>query len=88
MVYARGVVPRGAGGDMPWHPQILADRLTLSQLGGTDYVYLITTGTPGFSNLPTALNTKTCSFRRHFLAIFFSHRAHSHLFTVQEFVKV
>ena len=40
---------------MPWHPQILADQLTLSQPGGTDYAHLITTGTPGFSDLPTAL---------------------------------
>ena len=51
---ARGVVPRGAG--VPWHPQILVDLLTLSQPGGTNYAHLITTGTPGFSDLPTALN--------------------------------
>ena len=51
----RGVVPGGAGGAMPWHPQILADQLTLSQPGGTKYAHLITTGTPGFSDLPTAL---------------------------------
>ena len=35
--------------------QILADQLTLFQPGGTDYAHLITTGTPGFSDLPTAL---------------------------------
>jgi hypothetical protein len=41
---------------LPWHPQILADQLTLSQLlRGTDYADLIITGTPGFSDLPTAL---------------------------------
>jgi hypothetical protein len=40
---------------LPWHPQILADQLTLSQLGGTDYADLIITGTTGFSDLPTAL---------------------------------
>ena len=41
----------------PWgHPQILADQLTLSQPGGTDYAHLITTGTPRFSDLPTALH--------------------------------
>ena len=42
----------------PWvcqHCQILADHLTLFQPGGTDYAHLITTGTPGFSDLPTAL---------------------------------
>ena len=36
--------------------QILADQLTLFQPGGTDYAQLITTGTPGFSDLPTALH--------------------------------
>ena len=29
--------------------------VTLFQPGGTDYAHLITTGTPGFSDLPTAL---------------------------------
>jgi hypothetical protein len=33
----------------------LADQLTLFQPGGTDYAPLIITGTPGFSDLPTAL---------------------------------
>ena len=37
-------------------PQILADQLTLSQPGGTDYTPHITTGTPGFSDLPAALD--------------------------------
>ena len=37
------------------HTQILADQLTLFQPGGTDYAHLITTGTLGFSDLPTAL---------------------------------
>ena len=41
---------------VPWHTQILADQLTLFQPGGTDYAHLITTGTPGFSDLPTALD--------------------------------
>ena len=50
--FCRGVVP---GGAMAWHPQILADQLNLSQPGGTDYAHLITTGTSGFSDLPTAL---------------------------------
>ena len=40
---------------VPWHTQILADQLTLFHPGGTDYAHLITTGTPGFSDLPTAL---------------------------------
>ena len=46
----RHVVPGCAG-----CAQILADQLTLFQPGGTDYAHLITTGTPGFSDLPTAL---------------------------------
>ena len=41
---------------VPWHTQYLADQLTLFQPGGTDYTHLITTGTPGFSDLPTALS--------------------------------
>ena len=40
---------------VPWHTQILADQLTLSQSGGVDYAHQITSGTPGFSDLPTAL---------------------------------
>ena len=43
---------------VPWHTQILADQLTLFQPGGTDYAHLITTGTPGFSDPPTALLCK------------------------------
>ena len=34
----------------------MADQLTPFQPGGTDYAHLITTGTPGFLGLPTALN--------------------------------
>ena len=41
------------------HTQILADQLTLFQPGRTDYAHLITTGTPRFSDLPTALNLET-----------------------------
>ena len=35
-----------------WHLQILTDQLTLSQRVGADYAHHITTGTPGFSDLP------------------------------------
>ena len=49
-----GLSPLGSPG-VPWHPQILADQLTLFQLGGTNYAHLITTCTPGFLDLPTAL---------------------------------
>ena len=41
---------------VPGHTQILADQLTLFQQRGTDYAHLITTGTPRFSDLPTALH--------------------------------
>ena len=34
---------------------VLADQLTLFQSGGTDYADLVTTSTPRFSDLPTAL---------------------------------
>ena len=45
---------------VPWHTQILADQLTLFQPGATDYAHLITTGTPGFLDLPTVLNSEVC----------------------------
>ena len=44
----------GAGGA---GSHILADQLTLSQPRGTYFAHHITTGTPGFSGLPTALIT-------------------------------
>ena len=40
---------------VPWHPQILADQLTLSQPGGGRLCPPNNTGIPGFSDLPTAL---------------------------------
>ena len=45
----------GEGGRGAHAPQILSDQLTLSQPGGADYARYITTGTLGFSDLPTAL---------------------------------
>ena len=45
---------------VPWHTQILGDQLTLFQTGGTDYAHLIITGTPRFSDLPTALYYVYC----------------------------
>ena len=53
-LYPAGLLSLGLPG-VPWHTQILADQLTLLQPGGTNYARLITTGTPGFSDLPTAL---------------------------------
>ena len=46
---------------MPWHPQFLADQLTLSQPrgGGADYAHHITKRIPRFSDLPTALHRYT-----------------------------
>ena len=52
-----GVSSLGLPG-VPWHPQILADQLTLSQPGGTDYAHHSTTSPPGFSDLPTALSSR------------------------------
>ena len=54
MIEKPGLSSLGVRG-VPWQPQILADQLTLSQPGGADYAQQITTGTPGFSDLPTAL---------------------------------
>ena len=49
----RGVVPGGAEGAMV-SPDF--DRsFNLISARGTDYVHLVTTGTPRFSDLPTAL---------------------------------
>ena len=57
MITSAGLSSVGVPG-VPWHTQILADQLTLFQPRGTDYARLITTGTPGFSDLPTALQCK------------------------------
>jgi hypothetical protein len=56
-VYSAGVSSLAGVPGVSWHTQILADQLTLFQSGGggTDYAHLISTGTPGFSELPTAL---------------------------------
>ena len=54
MASGTGLSSLGVPG-LPWHTQILADQLTLFQPGGKDYAHLITTGTPGCSDLPTAL---------------------------------
>ena len=52
---APGVLFLGVPG-VPWHTQILADKLTLSNPGGANYTHHINTGTPRFSDLlPTAL---------------------------------
>ena len=49
----RRVVPGGAGGAMA-NPDFGGSFNPISTRG-TDYDHLITTGTPGFSDLPTAL---------------------------------
>ena len=49
----RGVVPGGAGGAMA--PPDFGRSVNPISTMGTDYAHLITTGTPGFSDLPTAL---------------------------------
>ena len=49
----RAVASWGLGGSTPL--PFLSEQLTLSQPGGADYAHHINTGTPGFSDLPTAL---------------------------------
>ena len=49
----RDVVPGGAGGAMA--PPDFGRSVNPISTRGTDYANLITTGTPGFSDLPTAL---------------------------------
>ena len=57
-VLRAGVSSLGVPG-LPRHTQILVDQLTLFQPGGTDCAHIITIiGTPGFSDLPTALESK------------------------------
>ena len=58
---------------MPWHPRILADQLTLSQPGGADYAHYINTGTPVFSDLPTAMYLDLVELE----TIFFQKRSYS-----------
>ena len=55
---------------VPWHNQILTDQLTQFQPGGTDYAHLITTGTPGFSDLPTARMGRPIFSKKIFFDIF------------------
>ena len=50
---SRVVVPGGAEGAMALPD--FGRSVNLFQTRGTDYAHLITTGTPGFSDLPTAL---------------------------------
>ena len=59
--YKAGLSSLGVPG-VPWHTQILADQLTLFQPRGTDYAHLTTTGTPRFSDLPTALCSRNQNY--------------------------
>ena len=61
VVFITGPSSLGVPG-VPWYTQILADQLTLFQPGGTYYAHLITSGTLGFSDLPTALQYKRGEF--------------------------
>ena len=54
-----GVVPVDAGGAMA--PPDFGRSVNPISTRGTDYAHLITTGTPGFSDLPTALTDQTSS---------------------------
>ena len=53
MICSRGVVPGDAGGAMA--PPDFGRSGNPISTRGTDYAHLITTSTPGFSDLPTAL---------------------------------
>ena len=53
-MYYRGVVPGGAGGAMALPD--FGRSVNPMSTRGTDYAHLITTGTPGFSDFPTALS--------------------------------
>ena len=57
-----GVVLGGAGGAMA--PPDFGRPVTPISTRGTDYSHLITTGTPGFSDLPTALDCKIKLLKR------------------------
>ena len=48
-------------------PHILADKLSLSQPGGADYAQHITTGTPRFSDFPTALICQVITDHKYFI---------------------
>ena len=57
--YNRGVIPGGARGAMA--PQDFDRSVNPISTRGADYAHLITTGTPEFSDLPTALLYSFCS---------------------------
>ena len=58
---------------VPCPPQIFADKLTLSRPGGADYAHYIYTGTPVFSDLPTAMYLDLVELE----TIFFQKRSYS-----------
>ena len=53
----RGVHPAGGAGCAMAHPDLCRSVNPISPRW-TDYAHLITTGTPGFSDLPTALDVQ------------------------------
>ena len=55
---SRNVVPGGGGGAMA--PPDFGRSVNPISFRGTYYAHLITTGTPGFSDLPTALYKQAC----------------------------
>ena len=61
MQYA-GLLSLGVPG-VPWHTQILADRLTLFQPGGTDYAHHITASLPRFENPAASLERELVCFQ-------------------------
>ena len=58
LLFTRGVVPGGAGGaGGAMAPPDFGRSVNPISTRWTNYAHLITTGTPGFSDLPTALFT-------------------------------
>ena len=45
----------------PWHSQVLANQLTLSQPGGVDYVHQIANGMPALDFLMVLVNLEGVS---------------------------
>ena len=58
-VYLENIKQEDTTGMPDWHPEFLADQLTLSQQGGADCAHHITTGTSKFLHLPVSLYNDT-----------------------------
>ena len=77
-----GVLSLGVPGVPPWHPQILADQLTLSQPGGADYALTSLLAPPNFQTFRRPWNwpskSTICIFARNHIDSVQSSRRKSH----------